>query len=1073
MIERIIEWSARNPLLVSFVTLLVMGWGLWAVLHTPLDAIPDLSDVQVIVFTEWPGRSPDLVEDQITYPIVTSMLGAPKIKSVRGQSFLGLSFVYIIFQDGTDMYWARSRVVEYMQGIGGKLPEGVTPTLGPDATGVGWVFQYALVDRSGRYDLSELRSFQDWHLRYWLQSVPGVAEVASVGGFVKQYQVQVDPNKLLGYRIPLKMVIEAIRRSNNDVGGRVLEISEREYMVRGRGYIRSLDDIRIIPLGSDRQGTPIVIQDVAQVVLGPDIRRGLVELDGDGETVGGIIIMRYGENALAVIERVKSKLKEIGSSIPSGMEIVPVYDRSQLILAAIATLKEKLIEISVVVSLVSLLFLFHVRSALVAILTLPIAILLSFLSMYHVGVTSNIMSLAGIAIAIGAMVDAVIVMIENAHKRLEQWGQLGKTGSRTSVIIKAAQEVGKPLFFSLLIITVSFLPIFALEAQEGRLFKPLAYTKTAAMFFAAVVSITVAPLLMVWLLRGRIKPEERNPLNRWLIRLYRPIVSAVLRAGWLVVVLALLAVALTVPLYGRLGSEFMPPLNEGTILYMPTALPGISISEAAEVLQRQDQLIKRFPEVKHVFGKVGRAQTPTDPAHLSMAETVITLKSEDQWRPGVTWDSLIAAMDQVLRFPGMSNIWWMPIQTRTEMLATGIRSHIGIKVLGPDLSEIEQIGQQIESLLQDVHGTRSAYAERVTGGYYLDFQINRREAARYGLTVEDVEDVIESAIGGKTISQTIEGRERYPINVRYARSLREDIEALRRVLVETPQGAQVPMAQLADIKMLTGPPSIRDEQGSLAGIVFVDVAGRDLGGYMEEARRLVAERIALKPGYRLEWGGQFQYLERAQARLAIVVPVTVLLIFILLYLNFRSIARSVIVLLSVPFAVAGAIVFLYLIGYHLSVAVWVGIIALAGVAAETGVVMIIFLDEACERRQQEGRLHSPAQLHEAIIEGAVQRVRPKVMTASAILIGLLPIMCSHGSGADVMKRIAAPMIGGMVSSTVLTLLVIPAIYALWRNQEPDQKPNANTTVSRKSLADKPRKMVDDEASTGDLTPHKR
>ena len=1032
MIERVIEWSAHNGFLVSLAVLFVIGAGMWAVFHTPLDAIPDLSDVQVIVFTEWPGRSPDLMEDQITYPIITSMLGAPNIKSVRGQSFLGLSFLYIIFQDGTDMYWARSRVVEYMQGVSGKLPEGVTPTLGPDATGGGWVFQYALVDRSGRHDLSELRSFQDWHLRYWLQAVPGVAEVASVGGFVKQYQVQIDPNKLLGYRIPLKMVIEAIRRSNNDVGGRVLEINEREYMVRGRGYIRSLDDIRAVPLGIDRQGTPIIVQDVAQVTLGPDIRRGLAELDGDGETVGGIVIMRYGENALGVIERVKAKLKDIGPSIPSGMEVVPVYDRSQLILAAIATLKDKLIEISVVVSLVSLLFLFHLRSALVAILTLPVAILLSFLSMYYLGVTSNIMSLAGIAIALGAMVDAVIVMIENAHKRLEEWVQSGKAGSRTSVIIRAAQEVGKPLFFSLLIITVSFLPIFTLEAQEGRLFKPLAYTKTAAMFFAAVVSITVAPLLMVWLLRGNIQPEEKNPLNRWLIRAYRPIVSAVLCARWPVLILAPVIVALTIPLYGRLGSEFMPPLNEGTILYMPTALPGISIAEAARVLQRQDQLIKQFPEVEHVFGKVGRARTPTDPAHLSMTETVITLKPQEEWRPGITWDSLIAEMDKTLQFPGMPNIWWMPIQTRTEMLATGIRSHVGIKVLGQDLAEIERIGLQIESLLQDVRGTRSAYAERVTGGYYLDFQINRPEAARYGLTVEDVEDVIESAIGGKTISQTVEGRERYPINVRYARGLREDIESLRRVLVETPRGAQVPMAQLADIKMLTGPPSVRDEQGSLAGIVFVDVAGRDLSGYVNEARRLIAEHIALKPGYRLEWSGQFQYLERAKARLKIVVPVTVLLIFLLLYLNFRSVARSLMVLLSVPFAVVGAIVFLYLLGYHLSVAVWVGIIALAGVAAETGVVMIFFLDEACDRRQRAGRLQSLAHLRDAIIEGAVQRVRPKIMTASAILVGLLPIMWSHGTGADVMKRIAAPMIGGMVSSTILTLIVIPVLYWFWR-----------------------------------------
>ena len=1034
MIERVIEWSTKNTFLVSLALLFLMGWGGWAVYHTPLDAIPDLSDVQVIIFTEWPGRSPDLVEDQITYPIITSMLGAPRVKNVRGQSFLGLSFVYIIFQDGTDIYWARSRVVEYMQGVKGKLPEGVSPTLGPDATGVGWVFQYALVDKSGQHDLADLRTFQDWYLRYWLQSVPGVAQVASIGGFVKQYQVQVDPTKLLGYHIPLKKVIEAIQRSNNDVGGRVLEVTEREYMVRGRGYIRSLDDIRKIAVGTDQRGTPITVQDLAQVVLGPDMRRGVAELDGQGETVGGIIVMRYGENALAVIERVKEKLAEIGPSLPPGMEIIPVYDRSELIRRAIATLKEKLIEVSVVVSLISLLFLFHLRSALVAILTLPVAILLSFLAMYYLGITSNIMSLAGIAIAIGAMVDAVIVMIENAHKRLEQWERGGRSGSRAADIVQAAQEVGKPLFFSLLIITISFLPVFTLEAQEGRLFKPLAFTKTAAMFFAALVSITVAPLLMVWLLKGKISPEERNPINRVLLRLYRPIVSGALRVRWLVIILAVLAVAVTVPLYARLGSEFMPPLNEGTILFMPTALPGISVTEATRLLQRQDKLLKQFPEVDHVFGKVGRAETPTDPAHFSMAETTVTLKPEEQWRPGVTWDSLIAELDPLLKFPGMPNIWWMPIQTRTEMLATGIRSNLGIKILGPDLAEIERIGLTIESLLQGLRGTRSAYSERVTGGYYLDVQVDRDAIARYGLTIEDVEDVIESAIGGKNISQTVEGRERYPINVRYARALRDDPESLRRVLVETPSGATIPMAQLAQISMVTGPPTVRDERGSLSGIVFVDVTGRDLAGYVAEAQRVVREQVRLKPGYRLEWGGQFQYLERAKARLRIVVPVTIFLIFVLLYMNFRSVTRSLIVLLSVPFGVIGAIVYLYFLSYHLSVAVWVGIIALAGVAAETGVIMIIFLDEAYERWHREGRLHFMADLHLAIIEGAVQRVRPKVMTASAILIGLLPIMWSHGSGADVMKRIAAPMIGGMVSSTLLTLVVIPVLYALWRGR---------------------------------------
>jgi copper/silver efflux system protein len=1051
MIDRVIDWSARNSFLVLLAVLFLMGWGGWALVHTPLDAIPDLSDVQVIVFTEWEGRSPDLVEDQITYPIITSMLGAPRIKSVRGQSFLGLSFVYIIFEDGTDIYWARSRVVEYMQGVTGKLPEGISPRLGPDATGVGWVFQYALVDESGQHDLAELRSFQDWYLRYWLQSVPGVAEVASIGGFVKQYQVQVDPNKLLGYHISLKQLIGAIRQSNNDVGGGVLEVNEREYMVRGRGYIQSLEDIRQVAVATDPQGTPITVRDLALVTLGPDMRRGVAELDGRGETVGGIIVMRYGEHALAVIDRVKAKLLEITPSLPKGMHILPVYDRSQLIHAAIATLKEKLLEVTIVVSLVSLLFLFHLRSALVAILTLPVAILLSFLAMYYLGITSNIMSLAGIAIAIGAMVDAVIVMIENAHKRLEQWERAGRSGSRAAVIIRATQEVGKPLFFSLLIISISFLPVFTLEAQEGRLFKPLAFTKTAAMLFAALVSITLAPLLMVWLLKGKIRSEESNPINRLLIRLYRPLVAGALRIRWLVVILAVLAIGTTVPLYLKLGAEFMPPLNEGTILYMPTALPGISVTEATKLLQRQDQLLKQFPEVEHVFGKIGRAQTPTDPAHFSMAETVVTLKPEAQWRPGITWDTLIAEMDTRVKFPGMPNIWWMPIQTRTEMLATGIRSNLGIKILGPDLSEIERLGVKIEHLLQGLPGTRSAYAERVTGGYYLDFRINREAVARYGLRVEDVEEVIESAIGGKNISQTVEGRERYPINVRYLRALRDDPESLRRVLVETPRGAKIPMAQLAQISLTTGPPSIRDEQGSLAGIVFVDVAGRDLAGYVAEAQRVIRGQVPLKPGYRLEWGGQFQYLERAKARLQIVVPLTVFLIFVLLYLNFRSVSRSLIVLLSVPFGVVGAIVYLSLLHYHLSVAVWVGIIALAGVAAETGVIMIVFLDEAYDRWEREGRLRSLADLRDAIIEGAVQRVRPKMMTASVILFGLLPIMWSHGAGADVMKRIAAPMIGGMVTSTVLTLLVIPAIYALWRER---QLPHVRPLLQSEPLREK-------------------
>jgi copper/silver efflux system protein len=1029
MIERIIEYSAKNPFLVLLGVFFLSVWGYWAVTKTPLDAIPDLSDVQVILYTEWPGRSPNLVEDQITYPIVTSMLGAPKVKYVRGASDFGFSYVYVIFQDGTDIYWARSRVLEYMSKIAGKLPEGVNPILGPDATGVGWIFQYALVDETGRHDLAELRSFQDWYLRYQLQAVPGVAEVASIGGFVKQYQVNVDPNKLLAYNIPFTRLTQAIRMSNNDVGGRSIEMSEREYMVRGRGYIQSLEDLEVVPLSVGHNGVPILLRDVATVSLGPEMRRGVAELDGKGEVVGGVVIMRYGENALDVIDRVKAKITEIEPSLPEGMKIVATYDRSDLILRAIATLKEKLIEVTIVVSLVSLVFLFHFRSALVAILSLPLAILLSFVAMYYLGLTSNVMSLGGIAIAIGAMVDAAIVMIENAHRRLEaiQPGQ-----DRRQVIIEAAKELGKPLFFSLLIITVSFMPVFTLEAQEGRLFKPLAFTKTFAMFFASLLSITLVPLLMVYLIRGRITPTEKNPINRLLITVYEPIVRILLRFRLLVITGAVALFVLTVPIFLRLGSEFMPPLNEGAILYMPTALPGISITKATQVLQQQDALLMQFPEVERVFGKIGRAETSTDPAPLSMAETTITLKPEEEWRPGMTWDKLIAEMDKAVRFPGMPNIWWMPIQTRTEMLATGVRSAVGIKIYGRDLEEINRIGKEIEGLLAGVPGTRSAFSERVTGGYYLDFIVNRREAARYGLTVQEVEEIIEAAIGGANVTMTVEGRERYPVNVRYAREFRDDIENLKRVLVPAPTGAHVPLEQLAEIQVTTGPPMIKNENGSLAGIVYVDVAGRDLGGYVEEARQLVAEKITLSSGYSLGWAGSYQYLLRAKERLKIVVPLTILIIFVLLYLNFQSVGRSLLVMLTVPFSLVGGILLLYLLRYNLSVAVWVGLIALAGVATEIGIVMIVYLDEAFRKYRHEGRLNSLQDLIEATIEGAVRRVRPVVMTALAIIVGLLPIMWSHGTGADVMKRIAAPMIGGMVTTTLLTLFVIPAVYLLWQ-----------------------------------------
>ena len=1030
MIARLIEGSARNPILVILCVLLLAAWGLWAVFQVPLDAIPDLSDVQVIIYTEWPGRSPTLIEDQITYPVVTSLLAGPRVKRVRGVSEYGVSYVYVIFEDRTDLYWARSRVLEYLQKLTGKLPMGVTPTLGPDATGVGWVYQYALVDESGTHDLAQLRSLQDWYLRYQLESVPGVAEVSAIGGFVKQYQIEVDPNTLAAYRLPIKTIIEAVRNSNAEVSGRVLEMAGTEYVIRGRGYLRSLDDIELIPVGTDGRGTPILIRDIAHVQIGPDQRRGIAELDGKGQTVGGIVIMRAGENALAVIERIKTRLEEITPALPNGVHIVPTYDRSDLIHRAIAVLREKLVEESVIVSLVALVFLFHLRSAFVAILILPVAVLLAFIPMAYLKITSNIMSLGGIAIAIGAMVDAAIVMVENAHKRLEQ----APTADRVETIIAAAKDVGRPLFFSLLVIAVSFMPIFALEAQEGRLFTPLAYTKTFAMLFATALSVTLAPVLMVLLIRGRIRAETKNPLSRLLIALYRPILSAMLRVRWFTLGLAVVAVAITVPVFTRLGAEFMPPLNEGTILYMPTTVPGLSIPEATKVLQVQDQLLTTFPEVERVFGKMGKAPTATDPAFVGMAEITVILKPEEQWRPGMTWDRLLDEMDAKLRIPGFPNIWWMPIQTRTEMITTGVRSPVGIKVLGPDLKTIERIGIDIEQVLASVPGTRSAFAERLNEGYYLDLIINRREAARYGLTVGDVQAVITSAIGGESVTTTVEGRERYPVNVRYKRELRDDPDRLKRVLIPTPTGAQIPLGQIAELVITQGPPSIADEAGALAGLVSVAVSGRDLRGYVQEAQRVVRERVTLPSGYRLIWTGQYEHLVRAEERLKLVVPVTLALILLLLYLNFRSLAKSLIVLLSVPFAAIGAIWYLDYLGYNLSVAVWVGIIALAGVAAETGVVMLVYLDEAYERRMRAGLMTTAHDLREAIMEGAVQRVRPKMMTVAAIMGGLLPIMWTTGTGADVMKRIAAPMIGGMVSSTVLTLLVIPVLYALWRSR---------------------------------------
>ena len=1031
MIEKIIEGSARNRFLIFLMVIFLSAIGIWALKNTPLDAVPDLSDVQVIVYTPWMGRNPTVIEDQVTYPIVTTMISAPKVKFVRGFSDFGFSYVYIIFEDGTDIYWARSRVLEYLNQVSGRLPKGVAPALGPDASGVGWVFQYALIDETGKYDLAQLRSLQDWYLRYQIASIEGVAEVASLGGFVRQYQVNIDPNRLAAYRLSPKTVVDAIRMSNNEVGGRSIELSGAEYMIRGRGYIRSTKDIEAIAVAAER-GTPVLIRDIGSVTLGPDMRRGIAELNGRGEVVSGIVVMRHGENALNLIERVKQKIKEIEPSLPPGIKIVTTYDRSDLILRSIATLKEKLIEESLIVSIVIIVFLFHIPSALVVIITLPTAIIISFVLMHYLNLTSNIMSLGGIAIAIGAMVDAAIIMVENAHKRLEHWEESGRPGSRAEVLIDAAKEVGKPLFFSLLIITVSFLPIFTLEGQEGRLFKPLAFTKTFAMFFASFLSITLAPVLMLLLIRGRIRPEAMNPVNRFLIAFYMPVIHWVLRFRKTTIALALLALILTVPAFMRLGSEFMPPLNEGMIFYMPTTLPGISVTQSSRLLQMQDRILKTFPEVEWVLGKAGRAETSTDPAPFSMGETTVMLKPESEWRAGMTWEKLVDEMDKKMRLPGVANAWTMPIKNRIDMLSTGIRTPVGIKIFGPDLGKIEEIGKHLEMVLQTIAGTRSAYAERVTSGYYLDFELKREEIARYGLAIDEIQMLVESVIGGESITTTVEGRERYPVSVRYARELRDDPERLKRILIPGMNGAQVPLGQLAELRLASGPAMIRDEDGQLSGYVYVDMAGRDIGGYVEEAKKKVAEQVQLPAGYTLTWSGQYEYMERAKERLIYVVPLTLLVIFLLLYINFKSVARCAIVLLAVPFSMIGAVWLLYLLDYNLSVAVWVGIIALAGVDAETGVIMLLYLEHAYEKWRGEGRMRTINDLHEAIIEGAVKRIRPKVMTIMAILMGLLPIMWSHGAGADVMKRIAAPMIGGVITSFLLELLVYPAIFDVWR-----------------------------------------
>jgi copper/silver efflux system protein len=1043
-IDRVIEGSARNKFLVFIFTIFAVAAGIYGLIHTPLDAIPDLSDVQVIVYTEWEGRSPDLVEDQITYPISTVFIAAPKVKFVRGESMFGKSFVYVIFEDGTDIYWARSRVIEYLNSVRGSLPEGVNPVIGPDATGVGWVYEYALVDDTGKHDLAQLRSIQDWNLRYALSSVKGVAEVAPVGGFVKQYQVDLDPNALVAYNIPLGDIVNAIKMSNADVGGKVFEIATTEYYIRGRGYIKKIEDIENIVLKVEN-GTPVYLKNVGNVHLGADIRRGVAELDGRGEVVGGIIVMRYGENALDVINAVKKKIEEIKPSLPTGVRIVPTYDRSDLIKRAIATLREKLIEESVVVALVCLVFLWHVRSALVAIIALPIAIILSFIPMWWCHVTSNIMSLGGIAIAIGAMVDSAIIMIENAHKALEHFreenGREPNSLERVQVVIGGAKSVGRSLFFALLVITVSFVPVFSLTAQEGRLFRPLAFTKTFSMFFASFLGVTLVPVLMTLLIRGRITPEEKNPVNRFLIRAYQPIADFVLRYRWFTLGCALGILLITIFPYKRLGSEFMPPLNEGTLLYMPTAVPGMAIDEATKILQIQDRQLKKIPEAVTVFGKAGQAETPTDPAPLSMFETIVALKPPNEWRKGMTWDKLLAEVNANIKTPGMANIFWMPIQTRTEMLTTGFRSVLGVKVFGPDLGEIQRLAVQIEKELAELQDTRSAFAERTVGGYFLDFTVNREAAARYGLKVGDVNDIIESAIGGKNITTTVEGRERYPVNARYARDFRQDLDALKRVLVPTPTGAQVPISMLADIHYKTGPPSVRSENGKLVGFVFVDITTSDIAGYVREASQHLSQRIQYPPSYYVEWAGQFQYLQAAKERLKLVVPFTLLIIFVLLYFSTRSVTRTFIVLLTVPFSLIGAFWLLWLLGYNMSVAVWVGLIALAGVGAETGVVMLLYLDHAWDKFRGEGRMRNMCDLHDAVMEGAVQRIRPKIMTVCAILFGLLPIMWSPAmqAGADVMKRIATPMIGGIITSAILELLIFPVIYVVWRKRElPDQ-----------------------------------
>ncbi|MCC6758940.1 MAG: efflux RND transporter permease subunit [Candidatus Omnitrophica bacterium] len=1074
MIERIIGFSAQNKMIVFIMVIVAMMGAVWSMKNVPLDAIPDLSDTQVIIYSHW-DRSPDIIEDQVTYPIVTALLGAPNVKAVRGFSDFGFSYVYVIFNDGTDIYWARSRVLEYLNKVTASLPSGVKTEIGPDATGVGWVFQYALVDKTGQHDLQELRSFQDWNLRYHLQSVPGVAEVASIGGFVKQYQITVDPNRLTAFNVSLPLVMDAVRKGNQEAGGRLLEFAGAEYMVRGRGYAKSVDDFAKIVVTLDQNRTPVLLKDVATIAIGPDIRRGVADLDGIGDTVGGTVIMRFGENALNVIDRVKAKIKELQPSLPSGVEIKVVYDRSDLILRAIDTLKHQLIEEMIIVSLVILVFLWHFPSAIIPISTIPIAVLLSFIPLYGMKLTSNIMSLAGIAISIGVLVDGAIVEVENAYKRLEQWVAGGRKGDFHAIRLQALKEVGPSVFFSLLVIAVSFLPIFTLLDQEGRLFKPLAWSKTFVMAIAAILTITLNPALRMLFTRmepfkfkglplfsklastlavGTYFPEEKHPVSRILFKVYEPICRWTLRHIKTTIAIALTLMAVTVPVFLKLGSEFMPPLWEGSILYMPTTMPGISVSEAQKLLQTQDAILKSFPEVESVFGKAGRIESSTDPAPFSMMETVVTLKPESEWRKVKRWyslwpevlqkpfrsiwpdhishEELVNEMDRALQIPGQSNAWTMPIKNRIDMLSTGVKTPIGIKILGSDVQKIEELGANIEKILRDVPGTRSVFAERAAGGYFLDFDLKREELARYGLSVADAQEVIGSAIGGEQVTTTFEGRERYSVNVRYPRELRDDIDQLKRVLVTTPSGQNVPLAQIADIVKRTGPSMLRNENGMLAGYVYVDVADRDIGTYVKEAKELVIEKLNTPQGYALVWSGQYENMIRVKERLKVVLPLTLFIIVMLLFFNTRSWVKTWIILLAVPFSLIGAVWLLWLLDYNISIAVWVGMIALMGLDAETGIFMLLFLDMAYAESVKNGKMSSRKDLEDAVVTGAVKRIRPKMMTVMAAFMGLLPIMWSTGAGADVMKRIAAPMVGGLVTSFALELLVYPVLYFIWK-----------------------------------------